>query len=174
MLVMAPSNENECRRMLTTAFHHDGPSAVRYPRGSGPGTPLEPGLEPLPVGKGIIRREGRGLALLAFGSMVTPALAAAASLDATVADMRFVKPLDRELILTLAAEHRLLVSLEENTVIGGAGAEIARLLEEEGIQVEFRRLGLPDRFIDHGDTAALLEELKLGCSGIRGSLDQGS
>ena len=173
LVIMAPSNENECRRMLSTAFHHDGPTAVRYPRGSGPGTPLDSGLETLPIGKGIVRRQGRGTALLAFGPMVTPALAAGELLDATVADMRFVKPLDRELVLALAADHELLVSIEENAVIGGAGAEIARLLEDEGIQIPFRRIGLPDQFIDHGDSALLLEELGLSAAGIRETIQTG-
>ncbi|HEY6898824.1 MAG TPA: transketolase C-terminal domain-containing protein, partial [Rhodocyclaceae bacterium] len=166
MVVMAPADENECRRMLTTAFHHDGPSAVRYPRGSGPGTALEPGLEALPLGKGEIRRQGRKVALLAFGSMLTPALKAGEALDATVANMRFVKPLDRELVRQLAESHELLVSIEENSVVGGAGAEIARCLEELRSAVPLLRLGLPDQFIDHGDSNLLLAELGLDGTGI--------
>jgi len=166
MVVMAPADERECRRMLTTAFHHDGPSAVRYPRGSGPGTELDAGLETLPLGKGEIRREGRKIALLAFGSLLTPALAAGETLDATVANMRFIKPLDRDLVLDLAKRHDVLVTLEENTIVGGAGAEVARCLAEAGITKPLHRLGLPDHFIDHGDSALLLAEVGLDATGI--------
>ncbi len=166
MVLMTPADENECRRMLTTAFHHDGPAAVRYPRGAGMGVKPEKTLGALPVGKGEIRRQGRRVALLAFGAMLAPALAAAEELDATVANMRFVKPIDRELILQLAAEHSLLVSVEENVLIGGAGAEVARVLEDAGSTVNFVRIGLPDRFIDHGDQALLLAETGLDKNGI--------
>ncbi|HET7775803.1 MAG TPA: transketolase C-terminal domain-containing protein, partial [Azospira sp.] len=144
----------------------DCPSAVRYPRGSGTGITPDTALTPLPVGKGEIRRQGQGVALLAFGSMVPPALAAAETLDATVANMRFVKPLDRALLAELAGNHSLLVSVEENALIGGAGSEIARALEEMGINVPLLRLGLPDQFIDHGDQALLLAELGLDSQGI--------
>ena len=166
MLIMAPSDEEECRRMLTTAFRYDGPSAVRYPRGTGPGTPIQAALADLPIGQGEIRRQGKDVALLAFGSMLTPALQAAEEIDATVANMRFVKPIDRNLIIELAREHSLLISIEENALIGGAGAEVARVLEEEGILVRFVRLGLPDRFIDHGDQFKLLAEAGLDKAGI--------
>ena len=171
MLVMTPSDENECRKMLTTAFHHNGPSAVRYPRGTGPGVALDTTLDDLQIGKGEIRRQTQGakpqrVALLAFGSMLAPALAAAEELDATVANMRFVKPLDRELINTLADNHDLLVSLEENTLIGGAGAAIANCLEQMDKTVPLLRLGLPDHFIDHGDTSKLLAQLGLDATGI--------
>jgi 1-deoxy-D-xylulose-5-phosphate synthase len=169
MAIMAPANENECRRLLTTAFLHDGPAAVRYPRGQGSGVALDAGLEPLPFGKGEIVRKGRNVALLAFGSMLSPALGAAEQLDATVANMRFVKPLDRDLVRELARSHELLVSIEENTVIGGAGSEVERVLAElaaEGIHCPLVRLGLPDTFIDQGDTALLLAELGLDASGI--------
>ncbi|MBP9713556.1 MAG: 1-deoxy-D-xylulose-5-phosphate synthase [Sterolibacterium sp.] len=173
MLVMTPGDENECRQMLTTAFHHDGPSAVRYPRGSGPGAAIAPTLESLPIGQGEVRRTSSKptnapsrIALLAFGSLLTPALTAAEELDASVANMRFVKPLDAALVCQLAAEHTLLVSLEENTVIGGAGSEIARCLAEAGIHTPLLRLGLPDQFIDHGDTATLLSQLGLDAAGI--------
>lgn len=166
MVVMTPSDENECRKMLTTAYRIDGPSAVRYPRGSGPGVRIEPELVGLAVGKGEIRRHGESIALLAFGSMLTPALQAAEELNATVANMRFVKPVDRELILQLAAEHSVLVSVEENALIGGAGAEVARVLEEAGVSVRFSRIGLPDRFVDHGDQMRLLAEVGLDKDGI--------
>ena len=166
MLIMAPSDEEECRRMLTTAFRYDGPGAVRYPRGTGPGTPIQATLNDLPIGRGEIRRQGKDVALLAFGSMLTPALQAADEIGATVANMRFVKPVDRNLIIELAREHSLLISIEENALIGGAGAEVARVLEEEGILVRFVRLGLPDRFIDHGDQFKLLAEAGLDKEGI--------
>ncbi|MFA6313460.1 MAG: 1-deoxy-D-xylulose-5-phosphate synthase [Sterolibacterium sp.] len=177
MLVMTPSDENECRTMLTTAYRHNGPSAVRYPRGSGPGAVPNAALAALPIGKGEIRRQsgcnaaGRRVALLAFGSLLAPALAAAEQLDATVANMRFVKPLDRELVVSLANSHALLVSIEENTVIGGAGAEIARCLAELGLATPLLRLGLPDRFVDHGDSVALLAQLGLDAPGIVTKVD---
>ena len=166
MVIMAPADEEECRKMLTTSFRIDGPSAVRYPRGTGPGVATENELNELPVGKGEIRRRGKNIALLAFGSMLTPALQAAEKLDATVANMRFVKPIDRDLIIELAGEHSLLISIEENALIGGAGSEAARVLDEIESPVRFVRLGLPDRFIDHGDQVLLLEELGLDMNGI--------
>ncbi|MEI7613139.1 MAG: 1-deoxy-D-xylulose-5-phosphate synthase [Betaproteobacteria bacterium] len=166
MVVMTPADEEESRRMLTTAFRLNGPSAVRYPRGTGPGVATEKTLHDLPVGKGEIRRRGKGIALLAFGSMLTPALEAGEELDATVANMRFVKPIDRELIIQLAGEHSLLISIEENALIGGAGSEVARVLEEINSPVRFVRMGLPDRFIDHGDQALLLAEVGLDKAGI--------
>ncbi|GBG00986.1 1-deoxy-D-xylulose-5-phosphate synthase [Azospira sp. I13] len=166
LVVMAPADEDECRKMLTTAMGIDGPSAVRYPRGGGSGVTPEAALTPLPVGKGELRRQGKEVALLAFGSMVTPALEAGEALDATVANMRFIKPLDRELLAELARNHRLLVSIEENALIGGAGSEVSRALEEMGLNVPLLRLGLPDRFIDHGDQHRLLAELGLDTAGI--------
>ena len=166
LVVMTPSDEDECRKMLTTAYRLNGPSAVRYPRGGGAGLAIDKRLLDLPVGKGEIRRRGKQVALLAFGSMLTPALAAAEELDATVANMRFVKPIDRDLILGLAAEHSLLISVEENALIGGAGSEIARVLEEIASPTRLVRLGIPDRFIDHGDQALLLAEIGLDRDGI--------
>ncbi len=166
MVVMTPSDEDECRKMLSTALSINGPSAVRYPRGSGPGSVVHPELSTMPIGKGQIRRRGKRIALLAFGAMLTPSLAAAESLDATVANMRFVKPLDHELVCALAAEHELLVTIEENSVIGGAGSEVARALEQAGINVPLLRLGLPDHFIDHGDSTVLLAEVGLDSAGI--------
>jgi 1-deoxy-D-xylulose-5-phosphate synthase len=166
MLIAAPSDENECRRLLTTAYLHGGPSAVRYPRGTGPGAVIEPGLEPLPLGKGVIRRQGEKLALLAFGSMVAPALAAAEALDATVADMRFVKPIDTALIRELALTHRYLVTLEENVVMGGAGSAVAEALADLGLALPILHLGLPDRFVEHGDHALLLARCGLDAAGI--------
>ncbi len=166
LLIAAPSDENECRRLLTTAFLHDGPSAVRYPRGSGTGAVIEPGLEPIEVGKGVLRRRGRDIALVAFGSLVAPALKAAESLDASVADMRFVKPLDIELLKELVQGHRLLVTLEENVIAGGAGAAVAEALAELGLYVPVLHMGLPDRFIEHGDPAKMLADCGLDASGI--------
>ena len=170
MTIMVPADENECRRMLTTAFHCDGPSAVRYPRGAGPGTTPDADLETLPLGQGEVRRRGRKVALLVFGTLLAPALAAGDSLDATVANMRFVKPLDHALVKELAASHTLLVSIEENAVIGGAGAEVARSLEIQGLKTPLLRLGLPDQFVDHGDQALLLAECGLSADGIVASV----
>jgi len=175
MVVMTPSDERECRAMLNTAFRHDGPSAVRYPRGMAAAklsVPAGESLDPLPMGQGEIRRCGKTVALLAFGSMLAPALEAAEILDATVANMRFVKPLDHALIAELARKHSLLVSLEENSLIGGAGSEVARALEEiraEGSGEEeavLLRLGLPDCFVEHGEHGELLAELGLDAAGI--------
>ena len=170
MVVMAPADEAECRRMLSTAFAINGPTAVRYPRGTGPGAKLDAGLDALPVGKGEVRRRGKGVAILAFGTLLGAALEAGETLDATVANMRFVKPLDHALIKELAASHDLLVSVEENAVVGGAGAEVARSLEAQGLKTPLLRLGLPDRFIDHGDQASLLAELGLDAKGIAASI----
>ena len=166
MVVMAPADEHECRQMLTTAFLHDGPSAVRYPRGHGPGVPLQQELAALPLGKGEIRRSGSRIALLAFGSLLAPALEAGDMLNASVANLRFVKPLDHELVRELAFGHDLLVTIEENVVIGGAGAEVARSLEEQGLKTRLLRLGLPDRFTEHGDSGLLLAQLGLDAKGI--------
>ncbi|MEN3372537.1 1-deoxy-D-xylulose-5-phosphate synthase [Dechloromonas sp. ZS-1] len=166
MVVMAPADEAECRRMLSTAMTLDGPSLVRYPRGGGTGTQPAPTLDTLPVGKGERRRQGKDIALLAFGSLVPAAEAAGEVLDATVANMRFIKPLDADLVVELAGNHSLLVSIEENAVIGGAGSEIERVLAERGIHTPVLRLGLPDRFIDHGEQGQLLAELGLDKDGI--------
>jgi 1-deoxy-D-xylulose-5-phosphate synthase len=166
MIVMAPADENECRQMLTTAFRIDGPTAVRYPRGTGTGAPPRLTFETLPVGRGEVRRRGGKVALLAFGTLLAAALEAGASLDASVANMRFVKPLDRDLVRELAEGHDFLVTIEENAVIGGAGAEVERCLGELSIDRPLLRLGLPDRFIDHGDQAQMLAELGLDAAGI--------
>ncbi|MCO4861699.1 1-deoxy-D-xylulose-5-phosphate synthase [Cupriavidus sp. WGlv3] len=175
MMVMTPSDENECRQLLTTAFQQDCPSAVRYPRGSGPGAAIAADLAPVPVGKGVVRREGGARAghrvgMLAFGSMVQPALGAAEALDATVADMRFVKPLDVALVKRLAAEHDYLVTVEEGSVMGGAGSAVLEALAEAGIDKPVLTLGLPDRFVDHGDPAYLLQQCGLDAAGIERSV----
>jgi 1-deoxy-D-xylulose-5-phosphate synthase len=148
MVIATPSDENECRKLLTTAFLHAGPSAVRYPRGTGPGTALETGLDALPIGTGMIRRQGQRVAFLAFGTVLAECLKAAEALNATVADMRFVKPLDRELILSLANTHELLVTVEENAVMGGAGAAVAEVIANSNGAARMLMCGLPDRFID--------------------------
>ncbi len=166
MLIATPSDENECRQLLTTAFHFDGPSAVRYPRGTGPGALIETSLESLPIGKGIVRREGKRIAILAFGSVVTAALQVAEKLDATLADMRFVKPIDRDLIRDLAQKHDYLVTVEENVIMGGAGSAVAEVLSESGITLPILHLGLPDRFVEHGDPAVLLARCGLDAAGL--------
>ena len=168
MLVMTPADENECRQMLDTALSYEGPSAVRYPRGKGPGVALEASLRALPIGKGEIRRRSRKktTALLVFGSLLAPALEAAEAIDATVANMRFVKPIDKGLITCIASRHNLLVTLEENSTIGGAGSEVARILESLPERPRLLRLGLPDRFVDHGEQRQLLAEVGLDAAGI--------
>ncbi|MCO4888621.1 1-deoxy-D-xylulose-5-phosphate synthase [Cupriavidus sp. WGtm5] len=175
MMVMTPSDESECRQLLTTAFQQDCPSAVRYPRGSGPGAAIAADLAPVPVGKGVVRREGGARAghrvgMLAFGSMVQPALGAAQALDATVADMRFVKPLDVALVKRLAADHDYLVTVEEGSVMGGAGSAVLEALAEAGIDKPVLTLGLPDRFVDHGDPGYLLQQCGLDAAGIERSV----
>jgi 1-deoxy-D-xylulose-5-phosphate synthase len=174
MTVMAPADENECRQMLYTGCTLDTPSAVRYPRGNGPGVAIQAEMRALPVGRGEIRREGKRrphrVAILAFGSMLHPALVAAEELDATVANMRFVKPLDADLIRKLAREHDALVTVEENVIAGGAGSAVSELLAAEGITVPILHLGLPDRFIDHGDPAYLLAQVGLDAKGIAASI----
>ena len=174
--VMAPADENECRQMLTTAFTLDTPAVVRYPRGAGPGVAVERELKPLAVGKGEIRRDSRRrthrLGILAFGSMLHPALAAAEEIDATVANMRFVKPIDTELITYLARTHEALVTVEENVVAGGAGSAVAEVLAAEGFAVPMLHLGLPDEFIDHGDPTLQLKHCGLDAQGIAASITE--
>ncbi|OGU51862.1 MAG: 1-deoxy-D-xylulose-5-phosphate synthase [Hydrogenophilales bacterium RIFOXYA1_FULL_63_33] len=172
MLIAAPSDENECRALLTTAFLHEGPSAVRYPRGSGVGATINAGLDAVEIGEGVLRRRGHDVALLAFGSLVAPALQAAGTLDASVADMRFVKPLDLDLLRELAHGHRLLVTLEENAVAGGAGAGVAEALAELGVIMPILHLGLPDTFIEHGDPARMLADCGLDAAGIEHAVRQ--
>ena len=177
MTVMTPSDENECRQMLFTAFQLNTPAAVRYPRGAGPGAAIQQEMRALPVGKGEIRRRGKKLALLskkiailAFGSMVKPALDAAEELDATVANMRFVKPLDEALVAELAESHDLLVTVEENVIMGGAGSAVLEALQRLRIKAAVLQLGLPDHFIDHGDPALQLKSCGLDKAGIVASV----
>ncbi len=166
MTVMTPADENECRQMLSTAYNMNTPTAVRYPRGTGPGIAVQKDLQTLPIGKGEVRRNGKQVAILAFGSMLAPALEAANQLDATVANMRFVKPLDEELVLRLAREHTLLVTVEENAVQGGAGSAVAECLAQHGIALPLLHLGLPDHFIEQGEHKLLLVDCGLDAKGI--------
>jgi 1-deoxy-D-xylulose-5-phosphate synthase len=166
MVIMAPGDEAECRAMLTTGQHHDGPCAVRYPRGTGPGAVLSTELEPLPIGKGEVRRQGRGTALLAFGALLGPALEAAEELDTTVANMRFVKPLDEALVLKLAAEHEVLFTLEDNVVMGGAGSAVSECLAAHGVNTPIHHLGLPDQFVEQGGREEILAMCGLDKDGI--------
>jgi len=175
MMVMTPADEQECRQLLTTAYQQDCPTAVRYPRGAGVGVATEAALTALPLGKGEIRRAGQAragqrVAILAFGSMLHPSLAAADALDATVANMRFVKPLDVDLVKQLAANHDYLVTVEEGATMGGAGSAVLEALAEAGIEIPTLVLGLPDKFIDHGDPAFLLSQCGLDAAGIERSV----
>ena len=172
LLVMAPSDENETRQLLTTGFLHHGPAAVRYPRGNGPNAAIEPALTALPIGKGVVRREGMKAVILNFGTLLPAALQAAERLDATVVDMRFVKPLDTALIDAIADRHELLVTLEENAIAGGAGSAVAEYLNAQGRTLPLLQLGLPDRFIDHGRHSELLAACGLDAAGIEASIQR--
>jgi len=172
MIVMAPSDEDETHKLLSTGYHHTGPAAVRYPRGKGPGTEIERNLDPVPIGRAISRRKGHSVAILAFGSMVKPALEAAEVIDATVADMRVVKPLDQELIGDLATSHQLIVTLEENTVMGGAGSAVNEYLVQENYSTPILNLGLPDRFLEHGKVPDMLAEVGLNSDAIATAIKQ--
>jgi 1-deoxy-D-xylulose-5-phosphate synthase len=170
MLVMTPSDENELRRMLTTGHLFDGPAAVRYPRGSGPNAQIEAELKPLEIGKGLVRRQGRRVALLVFGVQLREALRVGQTLDATVVDMRFVKPLDEALICELAAEHDLLVTIEENSIMGGAGSAVSEFLACEQILKPILHLGLPDYYVEHAKPAQMLAECGLDEAGIEAAV----
>lgn len=172
MVVMAASDENECRKMLTTAYQYRGPAAVRYPRGAGIGATVETELSSIEMGKGEIRRQGKYVAILAFGTMLAPSLQAAETLNATVANMRFIKPLDTALVAELAASHDLLVTIEEGSIMGGAGSAVAEALSAAGIVKPLLQLGLPDKFIDHGDATQLLAQCGLDAAGITASVNQ--
>ena len=170
MSMIAPADERECRRALSSAFAQDHPVCVRYPRGAGAGVAPEASLDTLEWGKGEVRREGRRIAMLAFGTLLYPALQAAEKLDATVANMRFVKPLDVELVLELARKHEAIVTIEEGAVMGGAGSAVMEALAAAGIQIPVLQLGLPDRFVEHGEPARLMRELGLDADGIEQSV----
>ncbi|RJQ49137.1 MAG: 1-deoxy-D-xylulose-5-phosphate synthase [Gammaproteobacteria bacterium] len=166
LVIMTPGDENESRAMLSTGFLHSGPAAVRYPRGGGPGAAVKPGLATLPIGKAELRRKGKKIALLAFGALLQPALAAADELNATVINMRFVKPLDVNLVLQIAATHELLVTLEDNSVMGGAGSAVAECLTQARVRTALINLGLPDRFVEHGAREELLADCGLDTEGV--------
>jgi 1-deoxy-D-xylulose-5-phosphate synthase len=170
MSVACPADENECRKLLTSAFEQNHPVAVRYPRGAGAGVATEPGLQSLPFGKGEIRREGTGIAILAFGTLLYPALQAAEKLGATVVNMRWAKPLDTELLLTVAASHDALVTVEEGAIMGGAGSAVSEALQAAGLVKPLLQLGLKDEFIEHGDHAKLLALQGLDAAGIEASI----
>ena len=170
MLIMAPADENETRQMLTTGYLHEGPAAVRYPRGTGPGVPIDPTLEPLPIGKGLLTRRGEKVAILCFGTLHQQASKAAEALNATVANMRFVKPLDTQLIAELSASHELLVTVEENAVMGGAGSAVNEWLLAQGIKLPVLNLGLPDIYVEHAKPAEMLAECGLDAAGIEAAI----
>ena len=170
MVVMAPADENECRQMLSTGYHFNGPAAVRYPRGTGPGVAIESNLDTLPIGKGDLRVRGTRVALLAFGSTVAAAEQVGRELGLTVVNMRFVKPLDRDLLLDLARNHQGFVTIEDNVVMGGAGSGVSELLNAEGITLPVLHLGLPDEFQHHASREDLLAEAGIDAAGIRGSV----
>jgi 1-deoxy-D-xylulose-5-phosphate synthase len=170
MLVMTPSDENELRAMLTTGYQFNGPAAVRYPRGTGPNAPIDQALVPLQIGKGVIRREGSKVAMLVFGVQLADALKVAEKLDATVVDMRFVKPLDEALVRDIASRHELLVTIEENAIMGGAGSAVSEFLARENLLKPMLHLGLPDAYVEHAKPAQMLSECGLDAAGIEASI----
>jgi 1-deoxy-D-xylulose-5-phosphate synthase len=170
MVVMAPADERECRQMLSTGFQYQGPAAVRYPRGSGPGVAVDNDLATLPIGKAELRREGQGIALLAFGALLAPAAKVAESLGATLVNMRFVKPLDEALVLELSRSHSAFVTLEDNAVAGGAGAGVGELLAARGVVLPILHLGLADSYLEHASREELLAESGLDAAGIEASI----
>ena len=171
MLLMAPADENECRQMLTTGYLHEGPAAVRYPRGKGPGAVVDKALDALPVGKGEIRHQGSRIAILAWGSMVTPALVVGKQLGATVVNMRFIKPLDEELLLKLAKTVEVFVTIEENVISGGAGSAVNNFLQKQHILMPVLNIGLPDSFIEQGTREELLAICGLDVQGITNQIE---
>ena len=170
MLLMAPSDENETRQLLYTGYMHSGPAAVRYPRGTGPGATIQKEMSAVPIGKGVVVREGSGAAILNFGTLLDSAVTVANQLNSTVADMRFIKPIDKELIRSLAETHDLLVTLEENTIAGGAGSGVIEFLAAEGIVMPVLQLGLPDKLIDHGTHAEQLVSIDLDTASIQSAI----
>ena len=172
LLIMAPADENECRQMLTTGYQHNGPSAVRYPRGTGPGIEIETALTPIDIAKAEVKREGSTVAILAFGSMVQAAIEAGETLGATVVNMRFIKPLDTDMLDTITARHELIITIEENTVFGGAGSGIAEYLLSTGSTTAIKLLGLPDNFLDHGVHQQMLADCGLSAEGIINTVKQ--
>jgi 1-deoxy-D-xylulose-5-phosphate synthase len=172
MLVMTPSDENELRKMLSTGHLYNGPAAVRYPRGTGPNATIEKDLQPIEIGKGVVRRQGSKVALLVFGVQLAEALKVAETLDATVVDMRFVKPLDEDLVRDIAGSHELLVTIEENAIMGGAGGAVSEFLARENILKSMLHLGLPDSYVEHAKPAQMLAECGLDEAGIEASVRQ--
>ncbi|WP_114418004.1 1-deoxy-D-xylulose-5-phosphate synthase [Marinospirillum perlucidum] len=172
MVVMAPADEQECRQLLTTGYLYSGPAAVRYPRGTGPGVEPDRALTPLPLGKGEVRRQGKKLALLALGSLVPTAEKVAEQLDATLVNLRFVKPLDKDLLLEMAASHDALVTLEENAIMGGVGSAINEFFADQGLQPAILNLGIPDLWVDQGTPAELLASCGLDEAGILAAIRQ--
>lgn len=171
MVVSTPSDENECRLLLNTCYQYAGPASVRYPRGAGVGATIDKTLSPVPLGKAVLKRQGSSqLAILAFGTLLYPALQAAESLDATVVDMRFVKPLDEALLLELAQTHKAFVTVEEGCIMGGAGSAVSEFFHQQQLSPPMLQLGLPDQFIDHGDQQAILAQLGLDAKGIQTSI----
>jgi 1-deoxy-D-xylulose-5-phosphate synthase len=166
MVIMAPADENECRQMLYTGYCLDRPAAVRYPRGTGPGVPVQQTMKTITLGKGEVRRTGKNIAILAFGSMLQPSLEAGEILDATVVNMRFIKPMDDALIIKIAGNHELLVTVEENVVQGGAGSAVNEVLAENGMAIRIANFGLPDRLIEHGTQQDMLNDAGLTSTGI--------
>jgi 1-deoxy-D-xylulose-5-phosphate synthase len=171
MSIACPADENECRKLLTTAFEQNHPVAVRYPRGAGAGVATEAGLASLPFGRGEVRRQGSGIAILAFGTLLHPALAAAEKLGATVVNMRWAKPLDVALLLEVAASHEALVTVEEGCIMGGAGSAVSEALQQAGVLKPLLQLGLQDDFTEHGDPAVLLALQGLDAVGIEASIN---
>ena len=182
MGIACPADENECRRLLTSAFEQDHPVSVRYPRGAGIGAAMQEGLESMPYGKGEVRRaasgavsaagRGKRIAILAFGSLLYPALAVAEKLDATVVNMRWAKPLDEALLLQTARSHDALVTLEDGCIAGGAGSAVVECLAAANVQIPLLQLGLPDKFIEHGDPAKLMAMQGLDAAGIQNAIEQ--
>ena len=172
MVIAAPSDENECRLLLSTCYQLDQPTAVRYPRGAGCGAAVESSLHTVEVGKGVVRRQGKKTAIIAFGSMVQPTLAAAEALDATVADMRFVKPIDEDLLATLAQSHDYLVCVEENAQVGGAGSAVLEVLAAQGNLKPTLLCGIPDIVTEHGDSTILLDNMALGAGSLQRKIEQ--
>ena len=170
MLVMTPSDENETYKLLSTGYAYNGPAAVRYPRGKGPGVTIEKNLEAVEIGKALTRRQGHSIVILAFGSMVTPALECADRINATVVDMRFVKPIDEELIGDMATSHQLIVTIEENTTMGGAGSAVNEFLVSANYQIPILNLGLPDKFLEHGKVAEMLANVDLDAGSITSAI----
>lgn len=170
MVVMTPSDENECRQMLYTGYQYRGPAAIRYPRGTGPGTPIEQKMTALPLGKGRVVQDGKGVAILAFGPVLAACREVGKIIGATVVDMRFVKPIDEALILDLAAGHDLLVTVEENAIMGGAGSAVNELLAQRNVVMPVLNLGIPDRYVDHAKPVEMLEACGLDADGIASAI----